>query len=264
MPAPVPDDKAFHPLFNVNQKKHFEAQRSDEYAWKTTSKPVPGYHEERVTRPGGKKFPDTKFSETKDHFEKKHMVAQAAETTKTNEDGNLQKRTFVTHNRKTTNEHGVEGDMTRKGRITTLAQQRANMPMASLGDKNYHCVDYQPGFFLEGGLVPGSTNQMKARNTGSGKAVDFYSGLKLDGPLNPKSKNYATVCKEQEHHMEVTDVADLRKWERSILQEYDEKYDPDDDSSDEEAIAVRKQRQEAKAAKEAAEAETKAAPKGKK
>ena len=35
---------------------------------------------------------------------------------------------------------------------------------------------------------------------------------------------------------EVTDVSELRKWERNILQEVDTKYDPDDDSSDEEAI----------------------------
>jgi len=54
-------------------------------------------------------------------------------------------------------------------------------------------------------------------------------------------------------------VADLRKWERSILSEVDTKYDPDDDSSDEEAIKVRKERAQKKAALEAAEAEAKAA-----
>ena len=50
--------------------------------------------------------------------------------------------------------------------------------------------------------------------------------------------------------MEVTDVSDLRKWERSILSEVDAKYDPDDDSSDEEAIKVRKERAAKKAAQE--------------
>jgi len=59
--------------------------------------------------------------------------------------------------------------------------------------------------------------------------------------------------------MEVTDVSDLRKWERSILMEVDAKYDPDDDSSDEEAIQVRKERAAKKAALEQAEAEAKAA-----
>lgn len=66
--------------------------------------------------------------------------------------------------------------------------------------------------------------------------------------------------------MEVGDVKDIRKWERAILTEVDGKYDPDDDSSDEEAIKVREERAAAKAAKEAAEAEAKAAadPKAKK
>lgn len=104
------------------------------------------------------------------------------------------------------------------------------------------------------------------RAGGSGKAVDFYSGLKLDQKLNPESKNYVTVCKEQQHALEVGDVQELKKWERNILQEYDPKYDPDDDSSDEEAIAIRKQRAESQMsqqrAAEAAAAE-KAAPKKK-
>ena len=34
----------------------------------------------------------------------------------------------------------------------------------------------------------------------------------------------------------------LRQWERNILREVDETYDPDDDSSDEEAIAERARR----------------------
>lgn len=126
--------------------------------------------------------------------------------------------------------------MTQKIRVPTLDQQRANLPMASLGDKNYKAVEYEPDFFLAGGLIPGSTQQKKIRNSGNGKAVDFYSGLKLDGPLNKNSKNYVQVCKEQNHNLEVTDVSDLRKWERAILAENDPKYDPDDDSSDEEAI----------------------------
>jgi hypothetical protein len=77
----------------------------------------------------------------------------------------------------------------------------------------------------------------------------------LDGPLNPGSKNYEQVTREQEHNGEVTDVSGLRVWERQILTEVDAKYDPDDDSSDEEAIRVRRERAELKAAKAQAEAE---------
>jgi hypothetical protein len=39
-------------------------------------------------------------------------------------------------------------------------------------------------------LITGSTNTIKQKTSGNGKAVDFYTGLKLDGPLNKGSKNY--------------------------------------------------------------------------
>ena len=55
------------------------------------------------------------------------------------------------------------------------------------------------------------------------------------------------------------DVKDLRQWERAILTEVDNKYDPDDDSSDEEAILVREKRAAAIRAKEQAEADAKQA-----
>ena len=86
---------------------------------------------------------------------------------------------------------------------------------------------------------------MKARSSGkAGGAIDFYSGLKLDGPLNKGMRTYVQVEKDNQLAEEQTDVKTLRQWERQILKEVDENYDPDDDSSDEEAIAY-------KAAKEA-------------
>ena len=136
--------------------------------------------------------------------------------------------------------------------------------MASLGDKNYKAVEDDSGFFFAGGLIPGSTQIVKSRAGAGGKAVDFYSGLKLDEPLNKNSKNYATVCREKTHNMEVGDVKELRQWERQILAECDEKYDPDDDSSDEEAIEIRKKRAENAAVKAAEEEALKPVKPGKK
>ena len=53
-------------------------------------------------------------------------------------------------------------------------------------------------------------------------------------------KTYVQVCKDQELSSEVNDVKSLKEWERSILTEVDAKYDPDDDSEDEECIARKK------------------------
>ena len=77
-------------------------------------------------------------------------------------------------------------------------------------------------------------NVNRMRTSGGGKTVDFYSGLKLDGPLNKGMKTYKQVCKEQQLEGEVNDVKDLKEWERSILKETDPSYEPDDDSEDEE------------------------------
>lgn len=69
-------------------------------------------------------------------------------------------------------------------------------------------------------------------------------------------KTYVQVCKEQELAGECGDVKNLKEWERSILKEVDENYDPDDDSSDEEAIAYKAAKEaELQAQKEEADAQ---------
>lgn len=61
------------------------------------------------------------------------------------------------HNRKTVDEFEVETRMQGKVRVKTLYDQRNGLPMCSLGDKVYKAVEYQTGFFKEGGLIVGST-----------------------------------------------------------------------------------------------------------
>jgi hypothetical protein len=38
-----------------------------------------------------------------------------------------------------------------------MYEQRNGLPMHSLGDKIYKAPEYQPNFFLDGGLIVGST-----------------------------------------------------------------------------------------------------------
>lgn len=100
-------------------------------------------------------------------------------------------------NKGSSKEYTAEEMMTQKKRVATLYDQRNGMPMRSGGDKNYKYPDYTPGFFKEGGLVAGSSNQLRQKSGANGKAVDFYSGLKLDqGPLNPGRKTWAQAVKD--------------------------------------------------------------------
>lgn len=130
--------------------------------------------------------------------------------------------------------------------------------MASLGDKIYKSVAFEPGFFKGRGLIPGSTNSLRSVHQRGG-AVNFYADINLEKKLNPGSKNYETVVREQSHRDEVNTVRGTRFWERDILAEVDDQYDPDDDSSDEEAIQVRKDREADKLAKEEADRQAKSA-----
>lgn len=106
------------------------------------------------------------------------------------------------------------------------------------------------------------SNNIKPRSNGGSNAIDFYSGLKLDGPLNKDMKTYVQVEKEQALNEEQGDVKALRQWERQILCEVDEKYDPDDDSSDEEAIAERARREAVSREKQAEDEAKQAAARG--
>lgn len=65
--------------------------------------------------------------------------------------------TYTHHNRRTIDEFSLEARMQEKRRINTLIAQRNGLPVANLGDKNYKAVEYQKGFFNEGGLITGST-----------------------------------------------------------------------------------------------------------
>ena len=108
----------------------------------------------------------------------------------------LTKVTFAQHNKRSEQESALEKVMTKKQRVAGLQEMRNGVNIAALGDKTYKAVEYESGFFLPGGLITGSTNRVQNKTSGNGKAVDFYSGLKLDGPLNKNSKNYEQVTRE--------------------------------------------------------------------
>ena len=87
--------------------------------------------------------------------------------------------------------------MGRKKRID-FEGARNNIGVASLGDKIYKAPEYSERFFHEGGLIVGSTHQTKIKSVGNAKAIDFYSGLKIDGPLNKDRVKWTDRVKKEE------------------------------------------------------------------
>jgi hypothetical protein len=55
--------------------------RSDEFKWVSSSKPVADANKPKPEKHLGKGFPNTKFTEEKSNFEKRHMLDRVAETT---------------------------------------------------------------------------------------------------------------------------------------------------------------------------------------
>ena len=136
------------------------------------------------------------------------------------------------------------------------------MEVSSLDQRKYTSLESLSGSVTAFWVWTFRRNTIKPRSNGNANAIDFYSGLKLDGPLNKGMKTYVQVQKEQTLAEETDDVKTLRQWERNVLREVDENYDPDDDSSDEEAIAERARRSALLAEKEAEEEAAAAANKG--
>ena len=58
-------------------------------------------------------------------------------------------------------EYDMEGYMNRKQRIRTTEELRNGIPMATPGDKYYKDSDREPGFYAKGGIIPGSTIQLR-------------------------------------------------------------------------------------------------------
>lgn len=135
------------------------------------------------------------ITDAKPRAERKH-IEQAPSGTY--EDDEVGIKTFIhLNNRRTQNEYLTTDKMGHKKRID-FEGQRNGIGVASLGDKKYKAVDYSDRFFHEGGLVAGSTHQIKIKSAGNAKAIDFYSGLKIDGPLNKDRIKWSDRVKNEE------------------------------------------------------------------
>lgn len=142
----------------------------------------------------GLKFGILVISEPKPRAERRHIEEKPSGTY---EDAEIGIRTFVHHNRKSMNEYLTTDLMGRKKHID-FEDTRNGIGVASLGDKKYKAVEYSERFFHDGGLVAGSTHQIKIKTAGNAKAIDFYSGLKLDGPLNKDRVKWSDRVKKEE------------------------------------------------------------------
>ncbi len=111
---------------------------------------------------------------------------------------------------------------------------RNGLAAVSKGDKAYRVTDYSPDYFKTGGLVAGSTNARRPKNS-SKLNVDFFENFKTVPP-NPDRKLWKDTVRINALSEEQKQVEDLQEWERQTLKEVDPKYrvageDSDDDAA---------------------------------
>lgn len=109
--------------------------------------------------------------------------------------------------------------MQKKGRVGDYYQRRNGLSAASLGDKSYKHVTFQTDFFREPGLIPGSSNTVYQRNFAKKNEVDFNIAADAKYPFYP-TMTWDDRVKNDRLKQELDDVAELEKWEGTILKEH--------------------------------------------
>lgn len=107
---------------------------------------------------------------------------------KDNETGELRSRA------RAGKEYDMEVYMNRKQRVKTTEQMRNGIPQATAGDKYYYEADREPGFYAKGGIIPGSTIQLRV----SAKPTM----RKKDDVTNKNSKKFTMTYAEKQKILE--------------------------------------------------------------
>lgn len=99
----------------------------------------------------------------------------------------------------------LENDMNRKKRVNSLDEKRNGIPESSKGDKFYKQADREPGFYEKGGLIPGSTIQLRQRTK-----MDMRKSEDLTRKANTILLTSMPYSEKVKLHNLNTDIEDVR------------------------------------------------------
>lgn len=94
-------------------------------------------------------------------------------------------------------EYDMEGYMNRKQRVTSVVQQRNGIPVAVPGDRPFKDVTHEPGYCAKGGLIPGSSIQMRK------SAKPVFKKNESDSPTNKKKGKDKSMSMTYEQRQEM-------------------------------------------------------------
>jgi hypothetical protein len=114
----------------------------------------------------------------------------------------------------------VEKFTGQKIRLPTLDARRNYINLNSPGDKIYKNVEYSPGFFKNGGLIVGSTNVIKYKQSSGKKSDNFYDSLDLNKKTLDPEKLWKNREVKESLEFDSNYVSNLKVWEEDILKSY--------------------------------------------
>lgn len=120
---------------------------------------------------------------------------------------------------KTLEEIAIEKEMGPKARIRNLSRMRNGFPLVAPGEKSYKNPEYSSNFFLEGGLIPGSTNVYNYRKTVSKKNYYFYETLDLNVKTLDPNKLWKNKQKQEVVDYDTNYVKMLKIWDKTVGKE---------------------------------------------
>ena len=192
------------PSKNKNGKKTFEPKYSSSEEFRPSCRIIDRklYSEEIVMK--GKKFIDRDPYCNKEIElpNKRHLMdasQRRSETTiypsviwETRKQVYLPDGSHASH--RNPNELQIESYMNRKQRILSDIEQRNYIPAPTLGDKAYYKAEREPGFYSKGGLIVGSTIQLRK----SGKPTFKQNDSNSSSTKNIKKLSALSYEKKQE------------------------------------------------------------------
>ena len=216
--------------------KHFQEKKSEEYKFKPSVILVKSYLENEknnktVILPGRKHFNEY-YKSISDTYDNNLFFGHKRRINNIKYDNILLPRLFSEEKNKmnirqkfishSLRQFSIEDSMVRKKRINSLEQQRNNFRCGIPGDKNYRYAECSENFFKEGGLIPGSTNDIKiSENLGNIKN-NIYAKMNLKIKSLDVNKIWNYKINKEKKEGEKSYVLNLESWDKRHIK-FDDK-----------------------------------------
>jgi len=105
-------------------------------------------------------------------------------------------------------EYDMESYMCKKQRVRTIDVMRNGIPVAVPGDRPFKVVEHEPGYYAKGGLIPGSSIQLRQKSTRAERKQVDDEGNPVATKIVGKGKR-PTYAEKQQAIQEAYDLAQV-------------------------------------------------------